>query len=190
MAVDSSTSGYLAPAALPEPLDDQALRRFLQPIVVQITGIPGNMVRPRWQAEPANLPDFGTDWVAMGATRRAREWNAAITHHSDGSDQLDRNEEIELLCSFYGPNAEANCAALSDGLQIEQNRDALFLNAMGLVDASEPIILPVLIKQRWTYRVDLLLTLRRHIQRVYPVLNIAEADSTIKVADETLIVNP
>jgi len=171
---DSSTGGYLAPS--PPPItDDVSLEVFLQAIVVAITSLPGNMVRPRWQPEPPNLPDYGTDWCAIGITNSTPDTFAYEDDTNVGAEQggaeFQRNEVFDLDCSFYGPNDDGFADTLRDGLAVAQNREVLFLNAMGLVGVGERVRGSELIKGRWLRRADLTVTFRRQIRRTYQVLS-------------------
>lgn len=179
---DSSAAGYLAPnpAPAPQPLEGQDLSTFLQQVVAGVTGMPGPSILPRWQAEPPTIPSTFTAWAAVGITRRSADTFAWVQHQSvagtNGYDELQRDELIYLLCSFYdtgsGGQADTNASLLRDGLQIEQNRAILKVNNIGLVGVEDAIILPTLIKQRWLYRVDHNVVFRRRIQRSYPVLDL------------------
>lgn len=171
----SATGGRLLPLA--SILDDEALIDFLQETVAGVSGLPGQLVRPRWQAEPPNLPDFGTDWAAIGITDREADTYPVIEHDptGQGADRLIRHERLDLLCSFYGPHAGSLAALLRDGLFIAQNREALLLVGMALVEVSGSTRAPALVKERYTDRTDITVTLRREIRRTYPVLNLLSA---------------
>jgi len=142
-------------------------------------------VRPRWQPEPPDLPDFGTTWAAIGEVSRVPETYAADFHfcendtRGNGYDLLVRNEEIELLISFYGPLAGTYAGLLRDGIQISQNREKMLLAGFGLVSTGDPVTVPELIKERWWYRVDQPFIVRRQIQRKYDVLNLLSAPTTV-----------
>lgn len=182
MSNTSATGGYLSPAASPAPLDDAALGDFLQAMVVGITGLPGKMVRPRWQQTPPNIPARNTDWAAAGVTERQPETFAATQHVDDaggGYDVLYRNEEISYLVSFYGPNAGSNVGVMSDGLQIPQNLEVLAAQRMGLIESAKPRRAPELIKNIWMDRYDLEIRFRRQIVRQYTVLTLLSAVGTV-----------
>ena len=190
----SASGGYLLPAPSPAPLEDAALDAFLQQIVAGVTGMPGAMVRPRWQPESPNLPDFGTDWAAVGVTDQDPDTYAYIQHEptGDGSDTLERQETITMLTSFYGPHAGGNVSLLQDGLQMGQNREVLFLNGFVLQETGRATKAPVMIKDKWTHRVDVQIIFRRQINRVYQVFNILSAKGEIDAlpSDGDLIINP
>jgi hypothetical protein len=50
---------------------------------------------------------------------------------------------------------------------------------MAFVSCGDLTAVPVILKQRWLYRVDLPFTIRREIVRVYPVLNLLTATATV-----------
>lgn len=187
MPNDSSTGGPLPPAGppAPAPLEGATLNDFLQGWVVGITGLPGNMVRPRWQTEPPDIPDAGTAWASIGITERTADEFPAVVHVGDGNgvDQLQRHEQFTLLCSFYdtGTDGQADnyAALLRDGTAIAQNRELLTTNGMALVSVGEAIAVPSPVKTIWLYRVDLPVILRRVIVREYPVLNVQSTVATV-----------
>lgn len=185
MPLDSSTGGYLSPAQAPAPLEGQALSRFLQQWIVGITGLPGTLVVPAWQPEPPSIPVAGTAWAAFKIARRPSDEYPFIGHNSagNGSDTLQRHEELELLLSFYdlGVNGQADnlAAVFRDGTAIAQNRETLTNAGMGLVRVGQALAVPVLFKMRWQYRVDIEAVIRRQINRTYSVLSLQVAHANL-----------
>jgi hypothetical protein len=181
---NSASGGYLQPAASPAPLEGLQLLQFLQQWMVGITGLPGDMVRPRWQPEPPDIPQAGNAWVALGVSTRPNDeypyndWNPVANAYV-----LQRHEELDILSSFYdlGSTGQADslCALFRDGTAIPQNREPLVLQGMNLVKMGAPLAVPSLLKQRWLYRVDLALTIRREIDRQYPVQTLEGATGAI-----------
>jgi len=55
------------------PLMDAALDAVFQALVVGITGLPGTLVRPRWQPVPPTQPSVTTNWAAIGVTTNAAD---------------------------------------------------------------------------------------------------------------------
>ncbi|SEI98906.1 hypothetical protein SAMN04244579_02716 [Azotobacter beijerinckii] len=180
MANTSATGGYLSPAGTPTPAD-QALEDILQPMLVGITGLHGAMVRPRWQPSPPKQPEPSVDWCAFGVMATRPDANPAIEHDGsdDGEDRYQRHQEVTLLATFYGPNAQAYGQILSDGLYVPQNGEALHAQNMAFVEAGDLVAAPELINQQWVRRYDLRIRLRRKIERTYPVLNILSAETPI-----------
>lgn len=182
----SATGGYLIPSAS-NATEDEALRVFFQQMVSGITGMPGTMVRPRWQPEPPNIPAFGTDWAAIGVTKRTRDVNAYIKHVSQkdsngnniGTDFVHRTEVLDVLCSFYGPKCEANSELLAVGLEVDQNREVMQLAGYGLVCVEDATMMADLQNDRWLTRIDLPFQIRRAQLYQYPVLDVIAAQGTI-----------
>lgn len=236
---DSSTGGFLLSyrdSYIAPPLEGQALTNFLQEQIVGVTGIAGNLVRPRWQPEPPLLPDATIDWIAFGITERKGQTYAYTYHetpHLDETRTLDndivetqfldtnlqfdmgllldqenepdtldpnsydivlRSEDITVLCSVYGPNADDTASAMREGFSVAQNREALQLNNVPYIGAGDITIVPSLVNNKWYYRVDIPLWFRRGIRRVYPILDIASANGTLNTdispITRQIVINP
>lgn len=208
---DSSTGGFIKPSAaqIPTatPLEDAALDTFLQVMVVGITGIPGDLVWPRWQESPPNLPGNTINWASIGVQDMDGDTFAYEAHNpvipanpfpplpipepdapANGYDILIRHETLTILCSFYGPNARANSSVLRDGLSVPQNREYLQLAGMGLVETGKIIAVPSIVNNKWYRRFDIPLVIRRQIVRNYPILNIASSEITVET-DQNFNIN-
>jgi hypothetical protein len=181
----SSTGGPLAPA-LPYPIDDDALDTVLQALVVQVTGLDGTLVRPRWQATPQKQPEASINWCAIGVTSDAPDDGPSFEF--DGVNEvlnLARHEDITALATFYGPLAKTNAARLRDGLSLPQNLEPLLVYAMALIETGPIVALHELINQTWVRRRDMTLHLRRRVSRAYPVASITS--STVHLLDDTTV---
>jgi hypothetical protein len=189
---DSSTGGYLIPASIPAPLQDQPLYETLQSAVVGITGLDGTLVRPRWQPEPNLIPPAGTCWIAIGVTDREADVFPFFGFFPDGTTnyQMQRNEEFTMLASIYdlGYSGEADtvAAVLRDGIMVPQNNDALAANGIYVVGDADLAVAPSLFKVRWMYRVDLKIRFRRQITRQYSVDAIGEVNVYLYTDDGQL----
>lgn len=180
---DSATGGYLLPATTPAPDQGQSLNRVIQPWIVGVSGLPGDMVRPAFQSEPPDIPDAGEVWASFRYTTRPSDTFPYVRHDPSGYDELQRHEYLETLISFYdlGTNglADQYAAIFRDGIAIEQNLELLGLQGIKLSHSGEETAVPVLFKNRWMYRVDIPVTLRRQINRVYNVLDVLSLTGTL-----------
>lgn len=178
-----STAPLITARSTNGELNDAALLTRLQALMVGITGYPANRVFPRWQLNPPNQPGATVDWGAIGTLRRSRDVFAAnVTLNAiTNDDKLGRisirNEIIECLATFYGPNAESFSEQFAMGLTVPENIRTLF-PSIGLVSVDESAVVPDLIKNQWVMRIDVPFRLRR--QQVYtyavPYLNAAAID--------------
>ena len=169
MSNDSSTGGYLLPedgTPLLEP--DDPFDTFLQALVVGITGIPGNLCRPRWQPVPLAEPEVGSDWCAIGVTQEDPDEGRPFVTHSGtegsglGTDFVQVGDTASILASFYGPNARANASALRMGLMVAQNREVLQRANMGLVGMpGVSRFIPAIVSMQTQRRVDVPFEIRR-----------------------------
>jgi hypothetical protein len=169
MATNSTVAGYLTPSSL--PAEDDALDDVVHEAIVGITGITGDLVRPRWQPEPPTQPAFTVDWVAFGLNRS--EEDTFTYDNTDGTTYtVQRDEMLYFLVSAYGPNAGRTRKMLSDGLAVSQNRDALLAAGLALVEMQEMTKVPALFKEKWVTRVDSTVVFRRRTTTVYTVATI------------------
>ena len=204
-------SGFWTDAG--QPLAGQSLDDFLQQFVAGITGIPGNLVRPRWQPEPPNAPPITHTatpgntpvvpcWAAVGVVRSSPLGFPANTEiatgaaASNGFSQQSDQEEFDLLCSFYGRLADNFAVALRAGLMVAQNRECLQLANIGLINTSGRTRVPTLTQGQWWMRVDITATFQREVRSFYPVLYYLSApfrittDTGLEVSDEASILPP
>ena len=195
----SATGGWLQPTnTIPAQAEDSALDNLLQAAVVGITGLPGELVRPRWQRTPPQQPpNPDTNWCAIGVTEETPDAHAAQIHHGagDASDtdagalaggwtESQRHIDILVVATFYGAAARAYAGILSDGIEIAQNRDMLRASGLAYVSVGKPAITSDLISNQWRARVDLPIKFRRQVSRSYAIRNINKGVGEI-VSDST-----
>ena len=180
MPNNSSTGGYILPSSGPpygDTLDD-----IFHDLTAGLTGIANSLIRPRWQPEPPNQPDFTTDWVAFGLTINDRDRFVYANHDptiGNGVDYVERDEQIKVLHSFYGPNSSSLLAAYANNISVDQNRDALMAFGIKLVEVSEATTLPALLKEKWVKRYDCTTTFRRRIRLTFPVFTILSSKTML-----------
>ena len=185
----SATGGYLQPVTQEAP-GGIATEDTLQAAIVGITGLPSEMVRPRWQAEAPRGPENIVNWCAFGITDYVGADYPVLIHHSgsEGNDELVRHEYITVTVSMYGPDAGATAALLRDGLYIPQNREGLRLSGIAFVGAGNLLHVPEVSGAGWRARVDMPLNFCREIRRTYAVQNIIKSTGTIEADVSDLIV--
>lgn len=179
MANSSASSGYLTPTL--EPIYDEGLDDVIQGAIVGITGIPGSLVRPRWQPSPPIQPGFDVDWCAFGITRNTSDTFAyekmdPTADAGAGSMLIERDELLYVLHSFYGPRASLNSKRLRSGLEISQNRDVLRSHKAAVVEVEESVTLPALLQEKWVRRVDTQVVFRRRTQHLYSILTVESGE--------------
>jgi hypothetical protein len=186
----SSPPPIIAP---PAPAEDLALDEIFAALIVGVTGMSGLFVRPRWQSAVPQQPEPSVDWCAIGVLNSIPDTYAYETHVSGPgitdpcADILIRHETLEVLASFYGPNARANAGLLRDGLQVHQNLEAIEAVDIVLTETEAIRSAPDFINQQWVRRVDMPMRFRRKITRLYAVQNIITA--TVELQDDSGDVN-
>lgn len=174
----SATGGPLTPTTTAPP-SGPALADVLQALVAGACGLPGPMVRPRWQAIPPPQPDAADDWCAVGVTRISTMDHVFLAHDGTGlgSSTLQRHEQVEALASFYGPDCQGFATVCRDGLTIAQNFEGT--GGLVFVEAGELVAVPDLVNLQWVNRCDLPMTFRRSVARTYPIRNVLTASGAI-----------
>lgn len=168
MSNTSATGGYLQPTQ--SPVYGVALDTLLQQAIVNLSGLAGDLVRPRWQPRPPKMPPLDTDWCAVGVQNISRAWGTTET-----VGLLIRHEEIETLCSFYGPNADGLAALTQDNVAVGQNFDLLEEQGLFYRRAEDIVPMPELVNDQWQKRYDLALYWGRKVVRDYTIETIETA---------------
>jgi hypothetical protein len=167
----STVAGFLAPFA--SPLYDDPLDDFLHAFLVALSTLPGPFVRPRWQPEPPNLPNFATNWLAWGITDIDEDRFAYQEQISNDDEEdhlnVSRDELLTMLLSFYGPKAGQLAKQVSNSVQLGQNRSYLRAQNMTVVEVMPQIRVPALFKEKWVPRVDMRILFRRRAVSSYAV---------------------
>lgn len=167
---------FILPNPLPAPLEDNALVDAIQATVAGVTGLSGKLVRPRWQPEPPNMPDYSIDWCAVGPT----EYNDDVYVYEEQVNAttraVERSQEFITLASFYGPHCQSFMGRLKDGIMLEANRFALGALGVKLKEVQRSREVPALFKEIWVRRIDLPIVWTRRIRREYTLNQIEVAN--------------
>ena len=184
----SATGGYVADVPPPPPSGDQ-ITAALQNMISTLTGIPGTLVRPRWQPMPPAQPDASVSWASLGVTRTEADDYPYLLHDGattlpgaagPGVDRMQRHSTVTVLITFYGPASESYAGSFRDALYVHQNWELLYQLGLKFKAIHDLARLPELINQQWVDRFDVQLDLRRQIDRVYPILNLDGADVVLR----------
>jgi hypothetical protein len=174
---DSSVAGFLKP--LSSPLYDDPLEQFFHDFLTGLSGLPGDYVRPRWQEEPPNQPDFTVNWLAFGFPRITEDVFAYQGQNADDPEigDVQRDEILTMLISIYGPQCGANGKLISASLQLSQNRAYLRTQQISLVEVEDQIRLPALLKEKWVPRVDINVRFRRRAGWTFAIRTVESASA-------------
>lgn len=179
----TASGGLLLPYPQPPTLESSppnlTFVQFMQTVLVGLSGIPGTLVRPNWQPEPPKQPDLAVDWLAFGLGDVTPDNNAYVSIDADENPTLQRNELIPVTVSVYGPNAYNNAGLIRDGFQLTQNLTSLRKANVGFAYDGPIRHLPDFVNERWIERYIYEFSIRRQLNRTYPLLSFASANGTI-----------
>jgi hypothetical protein len=176
---DSSTGGYLLPKSQPSEFGNLSFEEFLQTVFVGVSGLPGDLVRPKWQENPPTQPDIGVNWLAIGLGEDDADTFAYNGIDSSGNNSFQRMEALSVQCTFYGPDSHRYMRIVRDGFQIPQNFAALQKANMGFVSTSRGTRVPDLVNERWVNRWEMTAYFRRQDIRTYPILNLVSGSGSL-----------
>lgn len=180
MSNTSASGGYLT--AVDDTLPGSVtLEQFLQAVIVGITGLGGTLVRPKWQKNPPKQPPTPeTDWCAFGITVNSG-FVSPVTEVNEAGDGAKSSSIVTLnmLLSFYGPNARVYASRLRDGLWLGQNRDVLRTGKIGVKELSDIVFVPEVHGGVTFPRADFNVVLVREEGRTWKVLSILGAQGDI-----------
>lgn len=179
MSNNSLTPGYLTPITTPLP-GGLSLEDFIHGVIFGLTNISKSLIRPRYQmAPPKQPPEPNINWCSFSFNVSEPDANA-YTRGGENDSSLQRDDDIQLFCSFYGNSGFDNSCIFRDGFQIEQNRDKLKEANIGFTGVSQSTYVPELINNRWYPRTDITVTLKRRVTRKYNVMSFVSAHGEIQ----------
>lgn len=171
--------GYKPPVStvpLPKRL---TLNQFIQTVIAGVSGLPGALVRTKWQTEPPKDPDIEIDWISFGVSLANPDANGYVGVNDDGTLDYQRHEDLEVALDLFGPDCLEIAGLIRDGFQIDQNRVALQLANMGFVNVSGARFIPDLVNERFVQRRVMSIFLRRQVQRTYPIPTLLSCTGTV-----------
>jgi hypothetical protein len=180
MMADSSTGGFLVPVT---PIETaEAFEDVLHDFIAGLTGLPGDMVRPKWQGKSSGQPATGVDWCAFGIQEEGGDTIGGERHFGEGEGHnvASAHEPFSVLVSFYGRNSRAAARKLRLGLAVAQNREYLYRHELAFVEAGPNTHVPEIAGELWMDRWDIRLVFRRRVAAKYAILNIVKANVALK----------
>ncbi len=162
--------------------EDRDLDLIFGDWVSQVTGLPRNLCRRRWQESAPTQPPRDTDWCAVGVTQIDPDQNTQAGYVSDDYT-VRMHETISVLFSFYGLNATQNAMTMRVGLTIDYNRSVLTNNGLVFLRSSQPVRVPAIINQLTLMRTDINVQFRRQEKRVFPIKSVLSSQGTIDTSD-------
>ncbi|MDK4216354.1 phage neck terminator protein [Pantoea agglomerans] len=178
MTNDSTQPGYLTSTDT-GPEYDEALERQISRWICGVTGLPTDMVMPRW-TEPQ--PQNGLTWCGFGLSVTPRDGTPASIQGGESSEQWTW-EQVTVLSSFYGPSGAGIASRFREGVAVEQNATTLRSAAgLSLIETGQIYSLPELINDEWVRRYDIITTLSRKNIRTYGVKSLV--DGSISISGE------
>lgn len=150
--------------------------RFMHSVLVGVSGLARENVRPAYQRNPPKLPDYKTDWLAYNLTNFQAENGSAYVE----GERLERHESFDCVCVFYGLNAQDRAGIVRDSFELSQNRTALLVNGIGFKGCSAAVRAPELINNQYYERVDMTLSFMRQVKKDYRIFNFESAEGIIK----------
>lgn len=174
----SATGGFLRLSPAPGQVD---IEDVIHDLIAGITGICGELVRPRWQPDPPREPKPEVNWCAFGITGYEPLNFPEIRHHGEGEgrDEIVDYENLAVLASFYGPRHVDLARQCRRSLHVPQNRAGLRPHGLAFVRAGTIIPVPALVAMGWRARADLPLTFQLMTSQSYAVLSLKQANGTI-----------
>jgi hypothetical protein len=182
----SATDGFLELSPAPGLVD---IEDVLSGIIAGITGLPGDLIRPRWQPEPPRTPKKAENWCAFGETGSIPDIYPQIRHYGEGEghDELIDRDEFSVLVSFYGPQHVDLALLLRAGIYVPQNRASLRPAGMAFVKAGSITRLPEVGQSGIRARADLPLTFRRFVVRSIAVLNLKQSGGSLENDNNVIV---
>lgn len=171
----STSPGILQPVSIDNWQNDGDLDAIIQTWVAAITEIPGDLVRPRWQAQPPPQPPQEVNWVSLGCLQQSLDDYHYLGQLDDDTAELHRHETMEYLLTFYGPNASGLSLKLRDGAMVTQNRDQLAAHGINVFHIGNANNTPLLANEVFRGRCDLPLHFRRQITTLLPIKSLLSA---------------
>lgn len=173
----SATGGYLTPTTT--SLSGRELRRALHGYFVGVLGFDNTDVIQAWQATPPKTKSIEHNWMAFGVDNQQHDANSNLIQN-DTSAVMERVVDFDVLCVFYGVDAEESAAVLRDSFELSQNCELLEQFGVKFIQCDQIIHAPEEFNDQFINRADLRISFNQQVVREYEVLTLLSADGVIR----------
>lgn len=177
---DSSQVGYLQPIA--EELNDLQLEDLLQDVLVNLSALDSEFVRPAYQETPPPIPNPSTNWLAFHVTSQQTN-KTNETRYINDTAVKGFYQKFTVAISCYGNKAQFYANNIIDSLQLHQNRDVLTDNKIVFHGSTDTINATEIIANKWFRRVDFNIDFERVYEKTYGVKCLTDLNGIIQYAD-------
>lgn len=126
--------------------------------------------------------EIGNAYTLSSPSREILVSGPTLTGGKTNGNTMQRHEDLEVQCAFYGPDSEEYAGIVRDGFQVPQNLEALRSAHMGFVNTSPALHVPDLVNERWVDRFEMGIFFRREILRSYSILSLVSVSGLIEAS--------
>lgn len=169
---------YIQPTSTVPVPNGLTLTQYIQTILVGLSDLPGNMVRPKWQRDPPSQPDV--NWLAFGIDVTTPDANSYVGLNSQGNVESQRHSRLEIGCAATGPRCLELYGLIRDGFQIQPNLFTLRAANLGFVEVTRGVHIPDLVNEKFIDRILFSVVLNHETIRIYPIPTLVSASGVIR----------
>jgi hypothetical protein len=170
---DSTTGGYIAETSS-GVADVIPLENAVHDMIVGLTNLNPQLVRPAFQESPLANPPRNTDWCAFFIRDSFATNFPAISHvkTGDGHNEITDWVDKEIMLYFYGPQSEKYAGMVRRGLHVEQNHWKFRQSGITVKRVGNVTQMPELVNEKWIRRCDLIVYATVENKAAFAVFNL------------------
>lgn len=153
------------------------LEDYISSLVVNLTGITSDLVRPAFQRRPAPMPEQGVNWCSFYLAESNTEgmWRGPALVRKGKDFKIPDRQIVTFQFFFYGDDCFELCSKFYSGLQIRENWDYLTLKNISILKWDDMLIVPRKYNEVYVYRADIKVYLSVAYNRtvIMPYFNVA-----------------
>ena len=182
-SANSAIAGYIREN--PGAISRAELESVVRGMLVGLTGLAEELVRPLYRHEPAEDPPPPVNWCAFDIRGENGRNFPEVRHISsgDGHDKVISQDDKEIYLRFWGPQADDLAGLVRRGLHIEQNRFPMRQAGIAVRSVGAETPTAELEGGKWLRRVELSIRVTLESIGVYDVFNLVRAVGSIVAGD-------